>query len=426
MRGNSLRLLRSFKGKLRLINEDILIFLQFYRNKCNVNRIKKKKNIKVLFIAFQSSIWKYEGIYKLMRNHNRFNPIILISPIFRNGKIYTENMNAMGAFLDNKGYPYLKAFDEKNLHWINIRKEIDPDVIFYTEPFFDIMKKEYRITNFLDKLICYTDYSAFVEDERWCYDMYYHNLFWQFFYPSDMLYKQLALKSRNKGYNVFVSGSLGNEPILDNSNSPSDPWKIKNKTIKRIIWAPHHTISDDGPLYYSTFLYRYQYMLQLAEIYKGQIQIAFKPHPILKQKLYELKDWGKEKTDDYYAKWNSNKNTQLEEGDYVDLFKTSDALIHDCSAFIIEYLCTRKPVMYLAKDNNADKLNNFAKLAYKQHYIGKSDKDIEAFIHKIVLKGEDEMKFGRDLFFDNYLTNRNGLTASENAFQRISQLLDNE
>lgn len=70
----------------------------------------------------------------------------------------------------------------------------------------------------------------------------------------------------------------------------------------------------------------------------------------------------KRKTDRYYSEWESLSNAQLETGKYVDLFMTSDAMIHDCGSFTIEYHYTLKPVMYLVKGEEHTKMMNaFAK-----------------------------------------------------------------
>ena len=78
--------------------------------------------------------------------------------------------------------------------------------------------------------------------------------------------------------------------------------------------------------------------------------IAFKPHPILKPKLYKHALWGKERTDAYYHCWETMENTQLEMSDYIDLFMTSDAMIFDSVSFMTEYLYTKKPALFLCRE----------------------------------------------------------------------------
>ena len=65
-------------------------------------------------------------------------------------------------------------------------------------------------------------------------------------------------------------------------------------------------------------------MVELAKKYQDSIQFAFKPHPVLKFRLINI--WGEQKTEEYYKLWETMPNTQLETGDYIDLFLTSDAL----------------------------------------------------------------------------------------------------
>src|SRR5690606_23808246 len=121
-------------------------------------------------------------------------------------------------------------------------------------------------------------------------------------------------------------------------------WKNKSTKLKRIIWAPHHRIDEKGSKYsFSNFLKFHQSFLELAQENSDKIQIAFKPHPLLKQKLYVHKDWGVEKTRQYYNSWAQLPNGQLALDDYIDLFLTSDAMILDSISFIAEYAFTRKP-----------------------------------------------------------------------------------
>ena len=39
--------------------------------------VRKKGKIKVIFLLIQESVWKYEGVYGLMRQHERFEPIVV-------------------------------------------------------------------------------------------------------------------------------------------------------------------------------------------------------------------------------------------------------------------------------------------------------------------------------------------------------------
>ena len=131
-------------------------------------------------------------------------------------------------------------------------------------------------------------------------------------------------------------------------------------------------------------------MLETARKYKDKVQFVFKPHPMLKDKLYKNESWGPEKTDAYYDAWNTMPNTRLADGNYVDLFITSDAMIHDCSAFTAEYLYVNKPVMYVTEKERIESFNSFANECFQVHYHGSSIRDIETFIDNVI-NGKDPL-----------------------------------
>jgi CDP-glycerol glycerophosphotransferase (TagB/SpsB family) len=98
-------------------------------------------------------------------------------------------------------------------------------------------------------------------------------------------------------------------------------------------------------------------------------------------------------------------NTQLETGDFVDLFKTSDAMIHDCGSFTAEYLYVNKPVAFVSDNIEQLKIphSDFGRAALDQHYILKDKDDVLAFINDVVLGGNDSKKEQRTRFFETVL-----------------------
>ena len=155
-------------------------------------------------------------------------------------------------------------------------------------------------------------------------------------------------------------------------------------------------------------------MLDLAQRYQEFIQVAFKPHPRLLTELYAHPEWGKQRTDDYYRLWSTMPNTQLELGQYVDLFMTSDAMIHDCASFVIEYLYTHKPVMFVSR--NIDQLlvgqTDLSREAFGQLYIGCDEREIIDFVDNVVLGEEDTMAPLREGFVQRRLLPRDGQTVA--------------
>lgn len=104
----------------------------------------------------------------------------------------------------------------------------------------------------------------------------------------------------------------------------------------------------------------------------------------------------------------------MELGEYKGLFKHSDAMIHDCSSFIVEYHYSHRPVLYLLRDEkHCDEQNEFGIAAFNAHYKACSKSDIEKFI-EMVLAGEDSMQGTRDSFFNTYLIPPGNKSACDN------------
>lgn len=388
-------------------------------------QLKRKDKIKVAFFLIHDSVWKYDEVYKKFRNDERFEPVVVICPytVYGEEAMYQELEKAYDSVI-KKGYDAVKSYNTQTKKWLDVKKELKPDIIFFTNPH-KLTKDSYYITNFKNCLTCYVPYNF---GNSYLYQLMhnqlFHNYLWRLFAETNF-HRELSVKyARNKGVNVIVTGFPGTDVFLDPNYIPVNSWKQKDPNIKKIIWAPHHTVDINIELLgYSTFLRFADFMLRLADEYRGKIQIAFKPHPLLKYKLKNHKDWGEVRTERYFNQWNEQENGQCVDGDYTDLFLTSDAMMHDSGSFLIEYLYTGKPVLHLTRDQNfTNRLNDFGVLAYKKHDHAKNEEEIRWFIEN-VLNNEDAKKAERDTFLYSSLIPPNQRSASENIYYEIVKQL---
>ena len=404
-----------------------LILTAGIRHYFALRKIISKPKINVVFFAIDGTTWKYDQLYKLFEQNKRFEPAIVVCPYVNVGNaIMVEEMARTYHLLTAKNFNVVKTYNEQSGEWLDVKKVLEPDIIFFTNPH-KLTKEDYYITNYINYLTCYLPYTFQISNlYELQYNQLFHNLIWKAFYPT-IIHKEIAQKyAGNRGRNVVISGYSGTDILQDKSYTPKDSWKIKNRDIKRIIWAPHHTIDNDtGYMAYSNFLVYQQEILNLAVKYADKIQIAFKPHPILRYKLYLEKDWGIEKTDAYYSKWENLPNGQLEASDYADLFLTSDAMIHDSSSFIAEYLAVNKPVLFTLRDPKIpERLNSIGKRAFEQHYHAYSANDIIQFIEDTVVNGNDIKKDHRESFVLNYIKTPNDVPATTNIYKYINDKLN--
>lgn len=411
--------LKKFFEQLRV--EIYIFFCTFsIRRLIFLRKVKKKPLINVVFFASNLSMWRYQHLYELMNKNNRFKTYIVLVPFLNySKKQQSKDLDELKIFFDSKKIKYYMY------NSCNIKSEIAPDILFYPQYAFDCLDKKCDANKFKNRLLCAYPYSFKESKASWSYNNCFHNAAWKLFYPTQSTLEEAKELAFNKGKNVVVTGYPNADDFL--SAQKIDVWKPQNRKKKRIIWAPHFTIEQGiSPLFYSTFLKFSTFMQNLSKRYNDEIQFAFKPHPRLFEELCKHRCWGDKKADEYYSWWNNQDNTQLDTGDFIDLFKTSDAIIHDCGSFSIEYFYTKNPALFLSYDIDAVKKvkNEVGKAAINTHYLGKNEDDIVNFIENVVLKNNDPMKEQRDLFFNKYLLPPNGKSVAQNTMDDILKSLN--
>jgi CDP-glycerol glycerophosphotransferase (TagB/SpsB family) len=387
------------------------------RQKFILKSLRKKKTVNVVFFAVNVSMWKYQHLYDLMSGCDRFKVSIVLAPFVNYPEAQQEfDMKCLREYFDAKGIGY---YDFKS-KFINIRKELHPDILFYPQPYKKVFDSHYNSTSFYGKLLAYYPYGFWTSVGDWSYNNEFQNLAWKLYYSTELHRKDAETCARNKGENVVIVGYPGADDFLQSSFK--DVWKIKDPKIKRLIWAPHFTIDPArSEVARANFLWMAPIMLSIAQEYKDRLQIAFKPHPSLKSELYKHKDWGQAKADAYYDKWATMPNTQLESGEYVDLFMTSDAMVHDSGSFSVDYLFSHKPLMFVSQnlDYILSTQGEFGRKVYEMPYIGKDEADIRHFIDDVVLGGNDPMQEKRQAFFNQYLLPPNGKSTAQNTLDDL-------
>lgn len=384
-----------------------------------------KKRLEVAFFLSIPGMWKLDEVYKAMLHNDRYHPYVVIYPfaIYRdfNSEELMSAVERTRLFIEQKGYDYIIPYDKKCNKWIDVKLVRKPDVVFFSSPYKESYPK-YYIYNYRDTLTCYVSYGFItLELSSLNYDLAFHNLVGLYFLETDIHRNMSKRTSRNKGVNTVVTGYPATEVFLRKDYVPQNLWKPQSRAMKKVIFAPHHSI--DQVQFPSVFLEVCDVMLELAEKYHDSIQFVFKPHQVLKFKLQQ--SWGLAKTEAYFQKWDSLENTQLISDGYVDLFLTSDAMIHDCGSFTTEYLFVRKPVMYLCSETDmTGKFNEFGIHSFNCHYHGKTREDIERFLRDVVLEGKDPMKQERDRFFEEYLKPKDGILPSQKILKVLEEFID--
>lgn len=382
----SIPLVMIFVSKLRRFRDFVKIYLysniaSFYHlveTKRILKKVSKGKEIDVFFLVSDKSVWKTDLVFLQMEKDNRYNPCIVVIPRV-NAINVLENAQDTFKYFKEKGYKSKIAYSDGN--WQSLASIGNIDLLFISNPH-KISLPQYLISSLYKKLTCYVPYFEQIDTN---YDGHFNglteNLCWKVFQIND-IHKNIAFKyAFNRGKNIHVVGYPATEPLYNSSELKFKPWKADS--LKKIIIAPHHSIANSSPLANATFLETAETLQALPNLFDKSVRFAFKPHPMLKEKLYKHPDWGVNKTNKYWDFWSTKENTQFEDAGYIELFKTSDAMIHDCSSFIIEYLYVNKPCLYLNPDIRGG-LNKYGKIGYDAITKARNNDDIIEFVKSVV------------------------------------------
>lgn len=422
--------------------EEIYLKIKLYLENINIKRIRKKEKIAVFFVANYASTWIGDGLYQLLDKSQRFEPYILLMPNHtgQNESMVKEEYERNLKYFQERDLRIVQAFHAdtgKYCSWQTIERK--PDICIWLTPWSGLFYKEFQLGNFpLDILCAYIPYGFMIaenEHGNFVYDQYnqlIHNLAWKIFEESKLSLEMAGKYSFIGNVNAVYTGYPKMDGFYEKKKSDFDIWirvmkKSGNVQAKKIIYAPHHTINNEGTVVFSTFAYNYSHMLELARKYEKETLWVFKPHPQLKFKAIREGIFKDEKEWDHYVQaWKDLKNGEvMEEGGYQEMFLGSEAMILDSISFLAEYLYADRPALLL--ERKEQRFNDFGKRLKEVLYTanGQDKAAIEAFVKRIVLDGKDEKKEKRKTFFDDNLNYIKALgnRASENIYHELEKLL---
>lgn len=415
------------KGNIDLFKK---ISSEVYKKK--LEQLKEKKIKKIVFFLKDSAEWSCEELYQKFSQTAEYEVSIVVAPFYAG-----TDKTIQDTYMDT-----IKYFEKRNFHTIGMYdiyqnrfkswKEIGvPDIVFHLNPHYTAFRESSDICNFpLSILNVYIPYGMMIYGNvEQQFNQLSHMLYWKIFCETP-LHKIMTSKYADIGdYNVISSGYVKMDSFLKvHINSERKIWKIPvgvdNKKIKKIIYAPHWSVKD-AFTGFGNFDKIYMQIYEYAKNNTKTTSWVFRPHPMLRAGAVQQGVFkSEEEYDNYLGMWNELPNAQvIENGMYVDIFETSDAMILDSVSFLAEYLYMHKPMLFLTRDRNT--FNDFGKELVKVLYkVDGGDFDgIRRFIETVVMRNQDTMQKQREDFFEKYLDyeKRNGMLASEYVYQYIDK-----
>lgn len=393
-------------------------------------KISKKPIKKIRIVMTDCSEWCMTVIYNYFININVDIAVIII-PFFHGTEDSIKKTYELSkTFCEERDLIYYEPYLTDDYifsyeKWV----EAKGDIYLYTNPWMGSYPMEMKVNNMtLSSITYYVPYGfLLMKGEQHQFNQISHNLFSCIFCETK---KHLEL------YGEYCD--IGNSHVRFSGYPKMDyyyqerSWEINqikrlwkgiddNHSKIRIIYSPHWNFEGG----YATFLSNGMKILEYAEKHPDTTSWIYKPHPLLEAELISKGYMSQKDYSSYVDRWKNATNAKIYlQGDYGDIFATSDAIINDSVSFIAEYMYTHKP-MLLLQNGYAD-YNAFGIECVNCIYTCKGD-NIDGIIDFInnIKTGRDTMKIKREKFWKTHLDyySANGTLASDYIVTQISDVI---
>ena len=279
----------TYQDLLNLKSYDVELFKET-ANKIydiNIRIIQQKSKIKVAFYLYAASLWSCERLYRLMESDDRFEPVVVVTKQFSGTKTTNDDEYAATLqYFNTNGYNVIGAADEEYVGkgWYDIGK---PDVIVLLTPYASSTPQTFDILHIpLSCLNIYIPYGLSATGNYWVFDTDGAQLCWKYMAETKTLKKIMEEHSELKGFNVLVAGHPKMDVLLKSEKTydAKDFWKVSPgcdvSQVKKIIYAPHHSIFDEA-IRFSTFHLNYREIYEFAKNHPETSWVV-KPHQNLR------------------------------------------------------------------------------------------------------------------------------------------------
>jgi hypothetical protein len=366
--------------------------------KINLKRLNNEKICVGFFILYPKT-FPAISLLEEFKNSEKFEILgILIPDTFRHKSsqldILKKNKESFNKIFKNLIIP----FNEYTKEFIDISEKLD--FICFSNPY-DCLTHKFFTINYIknkDVLPFYMNYGFNITNySKNTIGQKEFSYFWKIFVETEECKKYYVSYSPAKEDSLSVVGYAKMDTLASHG--------ARNRSRKKIILAPHHTVKNlQFELQMSNFIRYADFFLTLPNIFSS-IDFVFRPHPLLFYNLEEAGIWDSNKINLFLQKLQSFENMEFDEKDsYMDLFANSDGLIHDCGSFTGEYLFTGKPACFLlGEQGKHEEFTPLGENCLGYHYLAKSEEEIIAFIDRIIIQGDDYKKEDRDYYASNKL-----------------------
>lgn len=361
---------------------------------------KPDGKIYVAFIVQRPALWvNHASIYAAMQADPAFEASVIAIPKIPPAALAPDlaEYGRLMDFLAEKGIPFSKGYDESVRSWISPLVFGCPDIVFLPQPYAHTQGYLYHST-YLKHFcrVAYLSYGAALSHMPLIqYELPIYAACRWIFVESEAHKALFVAHAPALADRLFVTG----HPKLDayRESVPRDMglWKCP-LAKRRIIWAPHFTVTKDRtPHTFSNFFEYYEFFLGYAAAHPD-VEFVLRPHPELFEHMVATGMKTRAEANAYRDRFNALPNGQVYEGgDIFQMFRQSDALLLDSIGFLSEYLPTGKPICFLDSPRR-QRLNPIGEKLLHAFYSAWNAAEIEEFVDQVIAGGDDWRRRDRE------------------------------
>lgn len=350
--------------------------------------VHRNSAITLAFIVQYAAVWpSLRSVWRFAHNDSRFSTIVVLSPFIHPFSDEKTTYEEMRSCLNSENVPYCTS---DNFDYISA----NPHVVFLQNPYEETRPLHLRTPALraVGARIAYVPYGLEIGGGDWNitaqFDSELQRSAWRIFARSERHKALFGRYCRAGNQHVVVTG----HPKFDSGEQTVDAfvepdWTAKIKERKVILWTPH--FSESAIAAWSTFCLYGNHIFSEANR-RTDIFFLVRPHPLFFKAMRNNNVWLQSEEDNFRKHISKSSNMALDEStQYQYAFRYSSALMADVGSFLLEYLPSEKPILYLRHPEGLG-MNDDGDLA-RFLYVANSPKEITNFI-TMVSRGEDQSK----------------------------------
>lgn len=348
------------------------------------SRAKARTSVAILH-QLPESWGNVRSVWQALRNDASIDVSVILLPFLHAD--YNWSRQASERYLDEQGVPYVQ-WDELDLDSLGF------DVALFTSPYDLTRPLPYQFCELRDRVrfTAYIPYGLEVGGGE-------VNLGFQFGQPVAMHASAVYVRSAGARAmftrhcatgdgHVVVSGHPRMDGLADLERFAIDPALTELIGTRRaVLWNAHFSFDADQ---WSTFdLLALDILAAFAA--RSQLALLFRPHPLLWRKLINLGVFDESGIAQLKRELSERGVIIDERPDHRHAFAASSAMMSDTGSFLMEYLVTGKPVLYLVNPHGLG-LNEEGKAVARYYDRAENAAGVEAFLDGLGDRPLDDMQ----------------------------------